>query len=37
MTVTTDRPSRTLQAALALARDPEWLSQAAAYSGQLTG
>ena len=37
MTVTTDRPSRTLQAALTLARDPEWLRHAAAFSGQLTG
>jgi DNA-binding transcriptional LysR family regulator len=37
MTVTTDRPSRTLQAALDLARDPEWLRHAAAFSGQLTG
>ena len=32
-----DRPSRTLEAALALAADPEWLRHAAAHSGLLDG
>ncbi len=35
MMAATDRPSRTLKAALALAGDPEWLEHAAAHSGQL--
>lgn len=33
----TNRPSRTLEAALALAQDDEWLQQAARYSGLLAG
>ena len=37
MVVTTNRPSRTLQAALDMAREPEWLQHAAAFSGQLHG
>ena len=37
MVVTTNRPSRTLQAALDMAREPEWLRHAAAFSGQLHG
>ncbi len=35
MTTQFERPSRTLQAALALAREPEWLRHAAAHSGPL--
>ncbi len=35
MVVESDRRSRTLDAALALARDPEWLAVAAAHSGLL--
>jgi hypothetical protein len=31
-----DRPSRTLEAALALAQDPAWLRHAAAHSGLLS-
>jgi DNA-binding transcriptional LysR family regulator len=31
----TNRPSRTLEAALVLARDPAWLAQAAQHSGLL--
>jgi DNA-binding transcriptional LysR family regulator len=35
MAVASDRPSRTMQAALALANDAEWLSHAAVHSGLL--
>ena len=35
MAQSTDRPSRTLEAALALAQDPAWLRHAAAHSGLL--
>jgi len=35
MTQASDRPSRTLESAIALARDPAWLSQVAANSGTL--
>lgn len=37
MTLASDRPSRTLQAALALAQDPAWLSHCAGHSGLLGG
>jgi DNA-binding transcriptional LysR family regulator len=37
MVAATDRPSRTLQAALELAATPEWATQAAAHSGALDG
>ena len=37
MTATSVRASRALEAALALAQDPQWLRHAAAHSGLLTG
>ena len=37
MTLASDQPSRTLQAALAFAQDPAWLSHCASHSGLLEG